>query len=316
MAARLEGPLSLEESYRHCRELNRRSGTTYYAATWLLPSVKRHHVHALYGFCRHADDIVDDLGPVAAAERHEALRDFEGRFWADLDAGRSDHPVLKAVVHTVRAFDIDRDCFRRFLRSMAMDLTVERYQTFDELLVYMDGSAAVIGEMMLPILEPMSSEALGHARDLGIAFQLTNFCRDVAEDLDRGRVYLPQEDVQRFGAARALARRQVTPEWIDLMRFELERARTYYRSGHAGVALLPPVSARCVVGAIGLYAGILEQIEAAGYDVWSARVRVPAWRKAAVAARMLRPVGARMLRPGCRPSLPAGRPARSATGGG
>ena len=108
--------------------------------------------------------------------------------------------MLKAVVHTVRAFDIDPDCFRRFLRSMAMDLTISAYATWDDLLGYMDGSAAVIGEMMLPILEPLTPDALEPARDLGNAFQLTNFLRDVAEDLDRGRVYLPQEDLDRFGA--------------------------------------------------------------------------------------------------------------------
>ncbi len=108
-------------------------------------------------------------------------------------AGRSDDPVLKAVVHTVRAFDIDIEAFHRFLRSMTMDLTIESYATWDDLLVYMDGSAAVIGEMMLPILEPTDYDtALPHARDLGNAFQLTNFLRDIDEDLDRGRQYIPR----------------------------------------------------------------------------------------------------------------------------
>lgn len=276
---------SLEASYRRCRELNRRFGTTYYAATWLLPAVKRHHVHALYGFCRYADDIVDDLGPVAVEVREKALAGFGERFFHDLAAGSSDDPVLKAVVHTVRAFDIDADCFRRFLRSMTMDLTVRRYDAFDELLDYMDGSAAVIGEMMLPILEPVAlDEAVGPARDLGIAFQLTNFWRDVGEDLDRGRVYLPWEDVERFGAASALEHRQPTAAWRRLMEFEVERAQGYYRSADRGIALLPPVAARCIAGARDLYSGILARIEAAGYDVFSQRARVPRWRKAVVAA--------------------------------
>jgi phytoene synthase len=280
---------TLEDSYRRCRELNRRHGTTYYWATWLLPAVKRHHVHALYGFCRYADDIVDDLGPAPVEQRTEALAAFGKRFFDDLDAGDSEDPVLKAVVHTVRAFGIDPDAFRRFLRSMTMDLTVREYPTFEDLLDYMDGSAAVIGEMMLPILEPVSPAAFDPARDLGIAFQLTNFCRDVAEDLDRGRVYLPQEDLERFDASGALRRRQVSPEWVALMRFELERIREYYRSADAGVALLPQRSARCVAGARSLYSGILERIEAAGYDVFSRRARVPTWRKVATAARVLGP---------------------------
>ena len=280
--------LTLEDSYERCRELNRRYGTTYYRSTFLLPRVKRHHVHALYGFCRYADDIVDDLGSVATtAERERALTDFGDRFFADLARGRSDDPVLKAVVHTVRAFDIDPGCFRRFLRSMAMDFTVETYETFDDLLGYMDGSAAVIGEMMLPILEPLAPEALGHARDLGIAFQLSNFLRDVNEDLDRGRVYIPQEDLRKFDTD-PWARR-VTPAWRDLMAFEIARTRRYYESADQGLPLLPPTSARCIRGARALYSGILDQIEAAGYDVFSTRVRVPAWKKLAVAYRISRP---------------------------
>ncbi|MGI9023437.1 MAG: phytoene/squalene synthase family protein [Acidimicrobiales bacterium] len=280
--------VTLEESYARCRELNRRYGTTYYWSTALLPKVKRHHVHALYGFCRYADDIVDDLGSTATpAERQAALTDFGDRFFVDLEAGRSDDPVLKAVCHTVRAFDLDPECFRRFLRSMAMDFTVETYETFDDLCGYMDGSAAVIGEMMLPILEPTSPEAFSHARDLGIAFQLSNFWRDVAEDLDRGRVYVPQEDLRRFGAD-PWARR-VTAGWRDCMAFEIARTRRYYVSADAGIAMLPSRSGRCIRGARALYSGILDRIEAVDYDVFSQRVRVPTWRKLAVAARISRP---------------------------
>jgi phytoene synthase len=233
--------------------------------------VKRHHVHALYAFCRYADDIVDggSLAPAAA------LAALEERFYAALGAGRSEDPVLKAVAHTVRAFDIDPQFFERFLASMAMDLQVTSYETFGDLASYMDGSAAVIGEMLLPILEPSDPAAFGHARDLGIAFQLTNFLRDVAEDLDRGRVYLPAEDVERFGAAPALKGRTVTPEWAELMRFEIARTRRFYASGAAGIAMLPPASARCVEVAHGLYGRILERIEGAEFDVFSRRHSIP-----------------------------------------
>lgn len=280
--------VTLEQSYARCRQLNRRYGTTYYWSTHLLPVVKRHHVHALYGFCRYADDIVDDLGSSATpAERKAALTDFGDRFFVDLAQGRSDDDVLKAVVHTVKAFDIEPDCFRRFLRSMAMDFTSETYETFEDLLDYMDGSAAVIGEMMLPILEPTSPDAYAHARDLGIAFQLSNFWRDVAEDLERGRVYVPQEDLRKFGADPW--KRRATPEWRDLMAFEIARTRRYYESADLGIPMLPPSSARCIRGARRLYSGILDEIETAGYDVFTERVRVPTWKKLAVAFRMLRP---------------------------
>jgi phytoene synthase len=215
--------------------------------------------------------------------REKALAEFGDRFFADLDAGESDDEVLKAVVHTVRAFRIDPDCFRRFLRSMSMDLTVASYETFDDLLDYMDGSAAVIGEMMLPILEPTSPAAQSHARDLGVAFQLTNLLRDVADDLDRGRVYLPQEDLRRFGADPQ--ERRVTREWRALMSFEIARTREYYASADLGVGMLPATSARCIRAARGLYAEILDRIETNDYDVFTRRARVPGWRKAVVVAR-------------------------------
>ncbi len=288
-------PVTLTESYALCREFNRRHGTTYYWSTQVLPTIKRHHVHALYAFARYADDIVDEIPSrggrdVPVAEREQALWFFGERFFADLERGSSDDPVLKAVVHTVRAFDIDPDAFRRFLRSMGMDLTIATYDTWDDLLDYMDGSAAVIGEMMLPILEPSDlAAATGPARDLGNAFQLTNFLRDIDEDLDRGRQYVPQEDLRRFGVD--LTERRATPEFVELMRFEIERCRGLYASATAGIDLLPPRSAACIRAAHELYGGILARIEAADYDVFAARVSVPTTTKLVVAARAL-------LRPG------------------
>lgn len=283
------GPVTLEQSYELCREFNKRHGTTYYWSTLILPAVKRHHVHALYGFARYADDIVDEIpdgghGEIPVAERAAALAAFGDRFFTDLERGRSDDPVLKAVVHTVRAFDLDPDAFARFLRSMTMDLSVETYETFDDLLGYMDGSAAVIGEMMLPILEPDDlAAATPHARDLGNAFQLTNFLRDISEDLDRNRQYLPQEDLRRFGVD--LSERRRTEEFVELMRFEIDRCRELYRSADLGIAMLPERSARCIAAARVLYAQILERIEAADYDVFARRASVPTATKAAVVAR-------------------------------
>jgi phytoene synthase len=148
----------------------------------------------------------------------------------------------------------------------------------------MDGSAAVIGEMMLPILEPTAPEAFGRARDLGLAFQLTNFLRDVAEDLDRGRVYVPQEDLERFGADPHS--RVVDDAWRALMRFEIERCRELYRSADVGIAMLPSSSARCIRAARMLYSEILDRIEVADYDVFSRRASVQTWRKCATVVRV------------------------------
>ncbi|MDG1267090.1 MAG: phytoene/squalene synthase family protein [Ilumatobacter sp.] len=286
------GPVTLDESYALCKDFNKRHGTTYYWSTKVLPKVKQHHVHALYAFARYADDIVDEIPSqggrdVPTEVRAEALADFGNRFFADVEAGRSDDPVLKAVVHTVRAFDIDIDAFHRFLRSMTMDLTVESYETWDDLLVYMDGSAAVIGEMMLPILEPSDYDAaLPHARDLGNAFQLTNFLRDVDEDLDRGRQYIPLEDSRRFGVD--LNERRVSPEFVELMRFEIERCRKLYRSAEIGTSMLPDRSAKCVGAAHTLYGRILDKIEAQDYDVFTSRASVSTTEKARLVASLLR----------------------------
>jgi phytoene synthase len=272
--------ITLDQSYRRCRALHRRHGTTYFWATYGLPAVKRPYVHALYGFCRYADEIVDSMDDTPVETRAAMLGELETRLFADLSTGASTHPVLRAVVHTIRAFDIAPDAFRRFLRSMAMDLSVTSYATYEDLRCYTDGSAAVIGEMLLPILEPTDpAAALQPARDLGEAFQLTNFLRDIDEDLDRGRLYLPREDIVRFGAAGAIDDRRVSPEFVELIRFEIERVRELYRSADTGIELLPPASARCVRSARRLYAAILEEIEAAGFDVFSIRARVPTYRK-------------------------------------
>jgi len=283
------GPVTLAESYKLCKEFNKRHGTTYYWSTKVLPADKRPHVHALYGFCRYADDIVDDLGPVPVAQREIALADFGDRFFRDLAAGSSADPVLMAVVDTVRKFPIDPECFRRFLRSMTMDLTVATYETWANLLDYMDGSAAVIGEMMLPILEPHDPAAFGHARDLGNAFQLTNFLRDVKEDLERGRTYIPQEDVRRFGVD--LATRTCTPQFVELMKFEIARCRALYESADKGIAMLPDRSARCIRAARTLYSRILDRIEAQQHDVFEKRVSVPTSQKALMVVRLVLPFG-------------------------
>ena len=283
------GPVTLDESYSLCRDFNKRHGTTYFWSTKVLPKVKQHHVHALYAFARYADDIVDEIPSqggrdVPTEVRAAALQDFGDRFFADLESGTSDDAVLKAVVHTVRAFDIDTTAFERFLRSMTMDLTVETYETWDDLLVYMDGSAAVIGEMMLPILEPTDYDvALPHARDLGNAFQLTNFLRDVDEDLDRGRQYIPLEDSREFGAD--LTERRVTPAFVELMRFEIDRCRELYRSAEIGIALLPDRSARCVRAAHTLYGGSSTRSKRTGTTCSTRGSRCRRWRRPSSSVR-------------------------------
>ena len=216
---------------------------------------------------------------------HDQLEAFADEFRTSVATGGSTDPVMAAVVHTVITRSIEPECFDRFFNAMAMDLTTSSYQTWEDLRDYMEGSAAVIGEMMLPVLEPRSDAAKPPARSLGLAFQLTNFLRDVGEDLDRGRIYLPQDDLRLFDVD--LERRAVTPQWRAFLAYEIERNRALYSFADTGIALLPPRSARCVGTARMLYARILDEIERSGYDVFSRRARVPTVRKAATAARIM-----------------------------
>ena len=283
-------PRTLGAAYERCRQLHARHGRTYYLATLLLPRWKRRHVHALYGFTRYADEIVDDLAstldpPAQAA----ALAAWGERFFAGLHGAPVDDPVLPAVLHTVRAFDLQVGDFEKFLASMAADLHTGSYRTYDDLCGYMEGSAAVIGTMMTPILEPSDPRrAREHARQLGLAFQLTNFLRDIGEDLRRGRVYLPTADLERFGVTRAdLAATTASPAVRALLAFEVDRARAHYAAAEPGIDLLAPSSRPCIRVAFDLYGGILEEVERAGYQVLDRRVRVSRHRRLQVASRQL-----------------------------
>ncbi|MEU4626863.1 phytoene/squalene synthase family protein [Actinoplanes sp. NPDC023801] len=279
----------LAAAYERCRELHREHGRTYYLATRLLPAWKRRHVHALYGFTRYADEIVDRTESRPSAERAAILTEWSERFLAGLRGEPVDDALLPAVLHTIAVFDLDLEDFEKFLRSMTMDLTVTAYPTYDDLVEYMDGSAAVIGTMMLPILGSSDPAAAREpARQLGFAFQLTNFIRDVAEDLDRGRIYLPEEHLAEFGVTRRLLRQRVaTPAVKELIKSEVARAREHYALAAPGIPLLEPASQACMRTAFQLYGGILDEIEALDYDVFGRRATVPNRRRAAVAVRSL-----------------------------
>lgn len=284
-AAGINDP-ALRWAYAYARRLNSAHGRTYYLATLLLPPERRPHVHALYGFARFADDIVDvDPGgavalPAGEADRAAAFARWSQEVLTDLDWGASSDPVVRALIHTVHRFDIPRSYFADFLDSMRADLTVTEYATYEDLVDYMWGSAAVIGLQMLPVLgraDPGQAwdELEPYAIHLGLAFQLTNFIRDIADDLQRGRVYLPQTSLLEFGVDRdRLARGRVDEPIRNLLAYEIERAREHYRAAAPGIDLIDPAARDCLRTAFDLYGGILGAIEARDYDVFSGRVAV------------------------------------------
>lgn len=278
----------LRSSYLECKRLNAQHGKTYYLATLLLPKSKRPHVHALYGFARYADEIVDDLSSTLTdQQKSDALRRWSDQLLTDIANGRSSDAVGRALVDTVQRFNIPIAYFEAFLHSMAMDLTITQYDTYEDLMEYVYGSAAVIGLQMVHVLGTVDGEkanALPLAEKLGISFQLANFIRDVGEDLERGRVYLPMSELASFGVNREmLERRQISPQIIEALKFQIARVRELQKESDAGIALLSADSRACIRAASELYCGIVDEVEKIDYDIFNHRAKTSTWRRASVA---------------------------------
>jgi phytoene synthase len=285
-AAGIDNP-ELRASYSECKRLNSEHGKTYYLATLLLPKSKRPHVHALYGFARYADEIVDDLSStLSVEEKSEVLRIWGNGILADIRRGESSDVIGKALVHTVSTFKIPLEYFEAFLHSMTMDLSVSTYKDFDALMEYVYGSAAVIGLEMVPVLGASSSEANESAKKLGIAFQLANFIRDVGEDLDRGRIYLPLDELARHGVSvEMLKERKLTPQIVSALKEQIERVRTLQKEAAPGIQMLAKPSRPCIEAASELYCGIVDEVEKIGYDIFTKRAKTSTSRRLRVASR-------------------------------
>jgi phytoene synthase len=293
----------LRDAYRCCRGLNARHGRTFFLATRLLMPAQRPAVHALYGFARLADDILDDLdSPLDAAAKTIRLQHFSDRFFCDSPDGGGVHEaghdqldlVLAAVRHTAARYGIDQHLFGDFLASMKMDLTVTDYPDRASLDIYMHGSAEVIGLELLPVLGTIGpvDEAAPYAAALGKAFQLTNFLRDVDEDLVRERVYLPADELAAFGVDRELlswchVNRRTDPRVRSALAAQHDITRGVYRFAGNGVPMLAPRSRPCVATALTLYSEILDRIEASNFAVFSRRARVGTARRLHVAGGAL-----------------------------
>ncbi|MTD56190.1 phytoene/squalene synthase family protein [Amycolatopsis pithecellobii] len=286
-AARITDPW-LRAAYTQCRTLNAEHGRTYFLATRLLRPRQRPAIHALYGFARYTDDLVDH--PEPGADVAESLKRVQAELAEGLRTGRSAHPVLAAVIDTTNRFGIDPGLHAAFLESMRMDLTVTGYPDRESLHRYVHGSAEVIGLQLLPVLGTVTdpAEAAPYAAALGEAFQLTNFLRDVAEDLDRGRVYLPADELRAFGVDRELLLRCRRSGEADsrvrrALAHQIAVTRSVYRRARPGIALLDPVSRPCVATAFSLYARILDRIEDHGHNVFAVRAKVGGGRRLALA---------------------------------
>jgi phytoene synthase len=279
----------LRNSYLECKRLNNLHGKTYFLATRLLPPAKRPFVHALYGFARYADEIVDDLASTLSEyEKAKSLKSWGDEVLANIKSGKSHDHIGAALVDTVNRFSIPISYFEAFLHSMTMDLTVTEYHTYEDLYEYVYGSAAVIGLEMVPILGTVSKQSMTEANmaaeKLGTAFQLANFIRDVGEDLTRGRVYLPVTELQSHGVTREmLEERIVTPQIKNALREQIQRVRRLQAEAKIGINLLSAESRACIEAASELYCGIVDEVEKIEYQIFDKRAKTSNWRRLKVA---------------------------------
>lgn len=279
----------LRASYLECKRLNSLHGKTYYLATLLLPPAKRPFVHALYGFARYADEIVDDLASILTEEeKANALKKWGDGVLADIRSGKSKDHVGSALVDTVKRFNIPIAHIEAFLNSMKMDLTITEYHSYEDLCEYVYGSAAVIGLQMVAVLGTNSDtdikEANIAAEKLGIAFQLANFIRDVGEDLDRGRIYLPITELQAHGVTREmLENRIVTPQIKSALKEQIRRVRILKEESATGIKLLSADSRSCIEAASELYCGIVDEVEKIDYEIFTKRAKTSTLRRVRVA---------------------------------
>lgn len=267
--------------FEACRKIHAEHGKSYYFATRFFPEPQRLATFALYAFFRIPDDIVDTAEATNPAAAKKALLDWQTQWHCAYTTGVADHPVLRATARVFHAFHIPYAYSESFLQAMIQDTEKRRYETYVELEEYMYGSAVVVGLMMTHIIGFQDPRALDHARELGEAMQLTNFLRDIREDLElRDRIYLPQEDLRHFSVTEQdLKEHRVTENMNALLQMEIIRCDKLYAKSNAGVPLLNRSGRAAVAIAGRLYQEILRKIEGQAYDVFYRRARTTTLEK-------------------------------------
>lgn len=273
----------------YCQQKAAASGSSFYYSFLFLPPPRRRAITALYAFCREVDDVVDEVHDQGVAQAKLAWwRQEVGRVFT----GTPQHPVAQALVPVAREFALPEEHFQTIIDGMAMDLVQTRYLDFAALELYCHRVAGVVGLLSAEIFGYASAATRGYARDLGIAFQLTNICRDVGEDARRGRIYLPQEDLARFGVApSSILGAEYSPAFRDLMAFEFERARTWYRKAMAQLPAEDRKAQRTGLVMAAIYRTLLDEIARDGYRVLDRKTSLTPLRKLWIAwttARKLR----------------------------
>ena len=262
--------VTLTDAYKECRLITRREARNFYYAFLTLPAAKRRAIYAAYAFCRHCDDAVDEVASLD--DKQAALQQLTAR----LDAayrGLPDGPVFTALAHTAQTYEIPQSYFQDLIRGVEMDLANNRYRTFKDLRLYCYRVASVVGLICLQIFGYSHPKAREYAVDLGLAMQLTNILRDVQEDLARDRIYLPLEELQRFGYSERQLKCEVPNNaQRRLIAFQVERAQSLFQSGAKLLPYLSPRSRACPAVLAAIYTRILRRISSNDYNVFGGRI--------------------------------------------
>ena len=286
--------VSLRKSYGECRAITRHYAKTFYMATRFLPNEKQRSIFAMYALCRYLDDLVDETEDLITsnkmqvsevAEMMEEQKILLQRVYDGFDPG--EHPIFSAFSHVLKTFHIPIKLPFELIEGVTMDLTKKRYATFGEVYDYSWKVASTVGLMTSEVFGYSDPKALDHAVELGIAMQLTNILRDVGEDLGRGRIYIPKEDLEFFGVSEQdLFDHVLDEKFIALMEFQLQRAEEYYDRSDPGIGLLSADSRLPVSMARLNYSRILQRIRDNGYQVFNQRAHLSTAKKLAILPKL------------------------------
>ncbi len=281
-------PVATPEDYNACRQVMHSASKNYSFASRFLPQSKLHHVQALYALMRVGDDRVD-VSHAGFASSLAAIDDWEETYWRAFETGDSPHPVMRAYLNTASECAIPAEVIGSYFRAMRDDLTITRFPTFDDLLYYMEGSAMTVGRAMTYILgvrpPAVIEDVLPHADSLSVAMQLSNFWRDIGQDWGIERVYIPLEDMARFGVTEAdIANGRVTPNFVELLEFEIERTERFYIHARAGVKQLA-AGRWGVMSGLEIYRAILMDIRRHNYNVFTRRSGTTSLQKLGLVAK-------------------------------
>jgi len=285
---------NLKKAYRHCRAITRNHAKTFYLATRFLPNEKQRGIFAIYGLCRYLDNLVDDAEDLILDQKI-SISQIDGKldeFKRNLDLVYNgeivDDPILTAYADTLKKYNVSKDLPLLLIDGVRQDLDKTRFQSFQEIYDYSYKVASVVGLMTSEVFGYSTKEALQRATDLGIAMQLTNILRDIGEDLERNRIYIPKQELDMFNISEEeLFNKEVSDKFIELMKFQIKRAREYYKNAFEGIEMLTKDSRMPVYLAHRNYSRILDKIEDNKYDVFNKRAYLNQSEKLSILPKVL-----------------------------